>query len=59
MFHKETDASKIALVFLVEFLKENDFRLLDTQYINDHLLQFGAKEVPNEEYEEMLAQALE
>ncbi len=59
MFHTETDASKIALVFLVEFLKENDFRLLDTQYINDHLLQFGAKEVPNEEYEEMLAQALE
>jgi len=40
MFHKETDASKIALVFLVEFLKENFFKLLDTQYINDHLLQF-------------------
>jgi leucyl/phenylalanyl-tRNA---protein transferase len=59
MFHKETDASKIALVFLVEFLRENNFELLDTQYINDHLLQFGATEVPNEVYEEMLARALE
>jgi leucyl/phenylalanyl-tRNA--protein transferase len=59
MFHRETDASKIALVFLVEFMKENNFKLLDTQYINDHLMQFGATEVPNEEYEEMLAMALE
>ncbi|MDG2455545.1 MAG: leucyl/phenylalanyl-tRNA--protein transferase [Bacteroidia bacterium] len=59
MFHRETDASKIALIFLVQFLKENDFQLLDTQYINDHLLQFGAKEIPNEEYEALLAKALE
>ncbi len=59
MFHKETDASKIALVFLFQFLKENEYRLLDTQYINDHLLQFGAVEVANDEYEEMLARALE
>ncbi|MDB9882828.1 leucyl/phenylalanyl-tRNA--protein transferase [Bacteroidia bacterium] len=59
MFHKETDASKIALVFLVQFLKENKYRLLDTQYINVHLLQFGAVEVANDEYEEMLARALE
>lgn len=59
MFHKETDASKIALVYLVDFLKRHDYKLLDTQYLNDHLLQFGAKEVPNEEYEELLALALE
>jgi len=59
MFHRETDASKIALIFLVQFLKENGFKLLDTQYINNHLLQFGAIEIPNVEYEEMLAQALE
>jgi len=59
MFHRETDASKIALIFLGQFLKENNFRLLDTQYINDHLLQFGAKEIPNDEYEELLAEALE
>ncbi|MGB1037998.1 MAG: leucyl/phenylalanyl-tRNA--protein transferase [Bacteroidia bacterium] len=59
MFHRETDASKIALVFLVQFLKENNFKLLDTQYINDHLLQFGALEVPNSDYEKMLESALE
>ena len=59
MFHTETDASKIALLFLVEFLQENNFQLLDTQYINDHLVQFGAIEIPNEEYEELLARALE
>ncbi|MDC0579348.1 leucyl/phenylalanyl-tRNA--protein transferase [Bacteroidia bacterium] len=59
MFHKETDASKIALIFLVEFMKENNFLLLDTQYINDHLLQFGAEEISNEAYEKLLGKALE
>ena len=59
MFHTETDASKIALIFLVEFMKENQFKLLDTQYINDHLKQFGAIEIPNEEYELLLEDALE
>lgn len=50
MFHKVTDTSKIALVFLVEFLKEQNFQLLDCQYLNPHLLQFGAYEVTQEEY---------
>jgi leucyl/phenylalanyl-tRNA--protein transferase len=50
MFHKVTDASKIALVFLVEFLKEQNFQLLDCQYLNPHLLQFGAYEVTQEDY---------
>lgn len=50
MFHKVTDASKIALVFLVEFLKEQNFQLLDCQYLNPHLLQFGAYEVTQEEF---------
>jgi leucyl/phenylalanyl-tRNA--protein transferase len=59
MFYTETDASKIALIFLVEYMKENQFKLLDTQYINEHLKQFGAKEIPNEEYEMLLAEALE
>ena len=59
MFHRENDASKIALIFLVQFLKDNGFKLLDTQYINDHLKQFGATEVPNADYENMLAGALE
>jgi len=50
MFQKVTDTSKIALVFLVEFLKEQNFQLLDCQYLNPHLLQFGAYEVTQEEY---------
>jgi leucyl/phenylalanyl-tRNA--protein transferase len=50
MFHTATDASKIALVFLVEFLREQKFELLDTQYLNPHLLQFGAYEISHEEY---------
>ena len=58
MFHHVTDASKIALVFLIEFLNEHHFKLLDTQYINDHLLQFGAIEIPQNEYEVLLQNAL-
>jgi leucyl/phenylalanyl-tRNA--protein transferase len=50
MFHTATDASKIALVFLVEFRREQKFELLDTQYLNPHLLQFGAYEITQEEY---------
>jgi leucyl/phenylalanyl-tRNA--protein transferase len=45
MFHTMTDASKIALVFLVEFLREQHFEMIDCQYLNPHLLQFGAYEV--------------
>ncbi len=50
MFHTVTDASKIALIFLVEFLREQQFELLDTQYLNPHLLQFGAYEITQEFY---------
>ncbi|NBX87527.1 MAG: leucyl/phenylalanyl-tRNA--protein transferase [Bacteroidetes bacterium] len=50
MFHTVSDASKIALVFLVEFLQEQNFQLLDCQYLNPHLLQFGAYEVTQEEF---------
>ena len=59
MFHKVTDASKIALVFLVDHLIKHDYSLLDTQYINSHLIQFGAIEIPNDEYEKLLEVALE
>lgn len=58
MFHRITDASKIALIALVEFLKKEHFLLLDTQYINDHLLQFGAKEITDVEYMKLLKEAL-
>lgn len=58
MFHLVTDASKIALVFLVEFLREHDFLLLDTQYLNPHIAQFGAYEITHQEYIKLLRRAI-
>ena len=58
MFSAETDASKVALVHLAARLKRNGFRILDTQFLTDHLARFGAIEVPRERYLEMLAEAL-
>jgi len=58
MFSRKTDASKICLVHLVERLKERGFVLLDTQFTTEHLKRFGAVDVPAEEYENMLAEAL-
>ena len=58
MFHTATNASKIALVFLVDWLKMHGFILLDCQFINDHLLQFGAKEIPQKDFLKLLDDAL-
>lgn len=58
MFFLERDASKVALAFLVDFLREKKFKLLDTQYLNPHLKQFGAYEVGHDEYMAMLDDAL-
>ena len=58
MFHRETDASKIALIALVERLNQRGFRLLDTQWSTPHLEQFGAIEIPRREYLRRLARAL-
>lgn len=58
MFSRKTDASKICLVHLVERLKARGFVLLDTQFTTDHLKRFGAIDVPQAEYEDMLAEAL-
>ena len=58
MFHTVTDASKVALVALVERLRARGFGLLDTQWVTPHLLQFGAMEIPRAEYLERLAAAL-
>ena len=58
MFHRKTDASKIALWHLVKLLRENGFTLLDTQWITPHLVQFGAIEIPREEYLRRLESAL-
>lgn len=59
MFSRERDASKVALVHLVERLRGRGFKLLDAQFQNDHLTQFGAVEVPRAEYEQLLDQALQ
>jgi leucyl/phenylalanyl-tRNA--protein transferase len=58
MFSRETDASKVALVALVERLRARGYTLLDTQYITPHLARFGAVEIPRAEYEQRLAAAL-
>lgn len=59
MFSRRTDASKVALVHLVARLIADDFQLLDTQFITDHLTTFGAIEIPRAEYHRRLARALE
>lgn len=58
MFSRKTDASKVALVHLVESLRLSDFELLDTQWITPHLERFGAEEISREEYQRRLASAL-
>jgi len=57
MFHRETDASKVALVALVERLRQSGFSLLDTQWLTPHLVQFGAREIPRPVYLRLLATA--
>ncbi|NGN39774.1 leucyl/phenylalanyl-tRNA--protein transferase [Mesorhizobium sp. CGMCC 1.15528] len=58
MFSKETDASKVCLVHLVERLNARGFVLLDTQFTTEHLKRFGAVDVPRGRYEKMLEKAL-
>lgn len=58
MFSRESGASKVALVQLVALLKEAGYSLLDTQYVNDHLKQFGVQEVAHDDYMVRLESAL-
>lgn len=58
MFHTERDASKVALVHLVARLRRGGFRLLDTQFVTEHLRRFGAVETPRREYHRLLEHAL-
>jgi len=58
MFHRARDASKVALVHLIARLKAGRFRLLDTQFVTDHLKTFGATEVSRRQYHKLLADAL-
>jgi len=58
MFHRSRDASKVALVHLVARLRAGGYRLLDTQFVTDHLRIFGAIEVARTAYHKLLDAAL-
>jgi leucyl/phenylalanyl-tRNA---protein transferase len=58
MFHRATDASKVALAHLVARLKRGGYRLLDAQFVTNHLATFGAIEIDRALYQTLLAQAL-
>lgn len=58
MFHRKTNASKVALAALVEHLRARGFRLLDIQWVTPHLEQFGAVEIPRPMYLQLLADAI-
>lgn len=58
MFHRATDAGKVALWRLVERLESSGYALIDVQYITPHLEALGAIEISRREYEERLAEAL-
>jgi leucyl/phenylalanyl-tRNA--protein transferase len=58
MFHRARDASKVALVHLVARLRAGGYRLLDTQFITEHLKTFGAVAVSRRQYHKLLEAAL-
>jgi leucyl/phenylalanyl-tRNA--protein transferase len=58
MFSRETDASKIALAYLVDRLRAAGFTLFDTQFLTPHLRSLGGREVSRAEYHRRLADAL-
>ena len=58
MFSRARDASKVALVHLVARLIRGRFRLLDTQFVTEHLRRFGAIEISRREYHRLLEEAL-
>ena len=59
MFSLKSNTSKYCLLYLLAILKKNNFSLLDSQFYNPHLLQFGAYEIENKIYENKLIKGLE
>lgn len=59
MFHRVTNASKIALVALVKNLRARRFTLLDTQWMTPHLRRFGAIEIPRHHYIHLLSRSVQ
>jgi len=58
MFSRKTDASKVALIHLAARLRLGQYQLLDTQFVTDHLRQFGATELPARDYLMLLDDAI-
>ncbi len=58
MFSLKTNTSKYCLLYLLAVLKKNNFKLLDSQFFNPHLLQFGAYEIESDIYEDKLNESL-
>ncbi len=58
MFSRRTDASKIALAYLVDRLRQTGFRLFDTQFLTAHLASLGAMEIPRAQYRRELEEAI-
>jgi leucyl/phenylalanyl-tRNA--protein transferase len=58
MFYRVADASKVALVALVDRMQARGFKLLDVQFSTEHLRGFGAVEIPRVEYERRLRRAV-
>lgn len=58
MFSKESNSSKVAFHHLIQILSANHFELLDTQFINDNVLRYGAIEIPRDEYMKRLQDGL-
>ncbi len=57
MFSRQSNASKVALVALVRHLRNRGFRLLDSQFMNEHMRQFGTVEIPRGRYSMLVAEA--
>ena len=58
MFSRVSNASKIALCHLMARLKYGNFKLLDAQFVSDHLIQFGVKPLEKEEFQKKLENAI-
>ena len=58
MFSLKSNTSKYCLLYLLAVLKKNNFKLLDSQFFNPHLVQFGAYEIESEIYESKLKESL-
>jgi leucyl/phenylalanyl-tRNA--protein transferase len=59
MFTRGRDASKVALAFVIDRLRDRDFELFDVQFLTEHTARLGAEEIPRKEYLKRLHKALQ